>query len=142
MRVVLALFLGLASFTAQAAVIGSCDGLDSIGNLIGQPKTYANGAIKVAYVSTEEPAAHPDHVLIFVAGEEMSLDCFAVSASDDRGGFGSVGFDKIKSSYNSTRGLLLEIPVRVWAGADGKYTDENVKVRINRSVQPPLVTIE
>ena len=126
----------------QAAVIGTCEGLDSIGNLIGNPVSFAQGAVRVAYVSTEEPAASPDHLLVFVYGEFMSLNCFAISAQENQGGFGGIDMSKLKSSYDAKLGLLLTVPASVWTGEDGVYNTEILKVRINRSQEEPVVTLE
>ena len=126
----------------QAAVVGSCEGLDSIGNLVGNPVVFAQGAVKVAYVTTEEPAATPDHFLVFVYGEFMSLSCFAVSATEDQGGFGGIDMSKLKSSYDANKGLLLTVPAAVWAGEDGVYNTEILKVRINRAGEEPVVSLE
>jgi hypothetical protein len=126
----------------QAAVIGSCEGLDSIGNLIGNPVSFAQGAVRVAYVSTEEPAAAPDHLLVFVYGEFMSLNCYAISANDGQGGFGSIDMSKLASSYDAKKGLLISVPATNWTGEDGVYDTEIVKVRINRAGEEPVVTLE
>ncbi len=126
----------------QAAVIGSCDGLDLIGNLIGNPVSFAEGAVRVAYVTTEEPAAAPDHLLVFVYGEFMSLNCYAISANENQGGFGGIDMSKLKSSYDSNKGLLLTVPASVWAGEDGVYDTEWLKIRINRAGEEPVLTLE
>jgi hypothetical protein len=50
---------------------GLRSGLDSISNLVGNVRSFAEGAIRVAHVDTEEPAAAPEHLLIFVAERRM-----------------------------------------------------------------------
>ena len=45
-------------------------------------RTFANGAIKVGHISTEEPAAAAEHLLIYVRSKNGRDDCFAVSARD------------------------------------------------------------
>ncbi len=97
------------SISASAAGIHSCDGLDSIGGLIAT-KTVDN--VKLAYVSTEEPAAAPDHLLVFIYGAEMSQTCTAISLNSQGSGFGYVNLSSLKSvSYNSEKGRLFEITV-------------------------------
>jgi hypothetical protein len=59
--------------------------LNSIANLVEPVKDFANNAIRVAHISTEEPAAAPDHLLIFVSVEPMGVECFAVSAGHNFG---------------------------------------------------------
>jgi hypothetical protein len=83
----------LSSVPAHAAPAGAVHdrrGLDSIGNLVGNVRSFAQGAIRVAYVSTEEPASGSEHLLFFVAEEPMGLGCFAVSANADGRGFSSI----------------------------------------------------
>jgi hypothetical protein len=84
------------------AVLHSCEAsLDSIGNLIDPVRSFANGAIRVAHISTEEPAAASEHLLIFVRVQEgIGDDCFAASASHESGywGFYLLDFPKIRAS--------------------------------------------
>jgi hypothetical protein len=65
---------------ADTAMIHSCQAsLDSVGNHVEPVRTFANGAIRVAHVSTEEPAAASEHLLIYVRTKEgIGDDCFAV----------------------------------------------------------------
>jgi hypothetical protein len=142
MKYLLGLVMLVASMSAQAASVGVCDGLDSIGNLIGNTKSFAQGGVKVAYVSTEEPAAHPDHVLLFVYGNEMQIDCYSINAGPEQSGFGSVDMSKLTSSYDSAKGLLLTLPANVWTGNDGEYKTEVLKIRVNRSSETPKITLE
>ena len=65
---------------AAPAVVHKCGSLDSIANLVEPVKDFANNAIRIAHISTEEPTAAPDHLLIFVSVEPMGEECFAVSA--------------------------------------------------------------
>ena len=112
--------------TPVLAVVHSCEAsLDSIGNLVEPVQNFANGAIRVAHISTEEPAAVSEHLLIFIRVKEgIGDDCFAVRASHETGywGFYSLDFTKVRVSYNDQKGLLLRIPARVYDSdtADGK----------------------
>jgi hypothetical protein len=142
MKLLPVLALALFSLSARAASIGDCEGLDSIGNLIGQTKSFAENNVKVAYISTEEPASSPDHLLIFVYGEEMSVTCASVNAGEEKHGFGYINMAKLTSSYDRAKGLLITFPGSVWTGEDGKYRDELVKVRIDRSGSEPKITLE
>jgi hypothetical protein len=142
MKIFSLLALLLISVSAHAAVTGTCENFDSIGNLIGNTKTFAKGAVKVAYISTEEPATSPDHLLIFVYGDEMSINCTSINAGPEAHGFGSIAMDKLKATNDDTKGLLLTFPANVWTGEDGKYKTEMVKVRVNRSGRVPAITIE
>lgn len=142
MKTLIAFTLLLLTTTAQAAVIGSCEGLDSIGNLVGSPKSFAQGAVRVAHVSTEEPAAAPEHLLIFVYGEEMSVSCAAVSAAEGMLGFGSIDMEKLTASYDPAKGLLLSVPVYTRTPDGERSHKEILKVRVNRKEYEPKVTLE
>jgi hypothetical protein len=146
LTLILALAVIPGPTSAAPAVVHGCDGLDSIGNLVGGVRGFANNAIRVAHVSTEEPPSAPDHLLIFVALEPMGYECFAVSAasydSDHYRGFYSLNVAKIRASYDEQKGLLLRVPVSVF---DSEKTVAkpagDIKVRINRK-NGNSVTIE
>ncbi|MGE4130954.1 MAG: hypothetical protein AB7F86_04915 [Bdellovibrionales bacterium] len=126
-------FLAIAlhfSSSAFAAATHECGHLDSIGMLIGQTKTFGDN-VKVAYVSTEEPAAAPDHVLVFVYDNEMGIYCTAISMSSTGRGFGSVDMSSLKSTgYDSKLGRLLEITV-LQPNPDGAGKREVIRFRAN-----------
>lgn len=103
------------------AVVHSCEAsLDSIGNLVEPVRNFADGAIRVAHISTEEPAAASEHILIFVRvplQQGIGDDCFAVSAQSESEpgyrGFYALDFAKLRASYDEQKGLLLRIPASV-----------------------------
>jgi hypothetical protein len=117
---------------AAPAVVHKCGSLDSIANLVEPVKDFANNAIRIAHISTEEPAAAHDHLLIFVSAEPMGDECFAVSAGRNLG-FYSLDVAKTEASYDAQKGLLLVVPVSVFDPdkGDGKSAGD-VKVRVNR----------
>jgi hypothetical protein len=126
-----------------AAAVHNCQGLDSIGNLIGNVRFFAEGSIRIAHISTEEPAAAPDHVLIFVATDPMGLECFAVSETAEGHGFGSIDFDGLHASYDATKGLTLTIPVKRYNNSTGASKPAGeVKVIVNRKGGATAVKIE
>ena len=53
----------------------------SIANLVEPVKEFANNAIRIAHVSTDEPAAAPDHLLIFESDSPAGDAWFAFYAS-------------------------------------------------------------
>ena len=108
-----ALALAAMPFSANAAALGSCENLDSISNLVGNVQRFAEGAIKVAYISTEEPAAASAHLLIYTLVEPMGYDCVSVDLNKEGTGFYSIDFDQLKSSYDTKDGLVLKVPVNV-----------------------------
>ena len=129
----------LVSFSAAATGTHGCENLDSIGNLIGQTKSFPG--VKVAYVSTEEPAAAPDHVLVFVYGDEMSIDCTAVSMNRAGSGFGSVDMNSLKSiGYDAKTGRLLQIDVYA-PNYDGRG-GERMTIKFRANALTGKVTLE
>jgi hypothetical protein len=121
--------------------------LRSIGNLVDPVKSFANGEIRVAHVSTEELAAAPEHLLIFVSPlVGMGPDCFAISAAkypdseDSYQGYYALEFDKLHASYDDRKGLLLRIPASIGDGGEQKPVGD-LKIRINRK-NDNSVTVE
>jgi hypothetical protein len=103
------------------AVVHSCEAsLDSIGNLVEPVRSFADGAIRVAHISIEEPAAASEHILIFVRvplQQGIGDDCFAVSAQSESGyrGFYALDFAKLRASYDDqkdSRYLQISAPVQ------------------------------
>jgi hypothetical protein len=149
LTLILTLSVISGSTSAAPAVVHNCDGLDSIDNLVGHVRRFANGDIRIAHVTTEEPAAAPDHLLIFVAADAPigPAECFAVSAeaynSDHYRGFHSLSLAKIRASYDAQKGLLLRVSVNV-ANPESKLGFKpagDIKVRVNRK-SGNSVTIE
>jgi hypothetical protein len=137
-----ALLVSLSAHASPLAAVHDCGGLDSIGNLIGNVRSFAQGAIRVAYVTTEEPAATPDHLLIFVAEEPMGAGCYAVSANADGRGFSSVDMNGLQATYDSNKGLLISVPVYSYDLDKGSVPAGRVKVRISRKKNNNSVSIE
>jgi hypothetical protein len=123
--------------------------LDSIGNLVEPVRKFAKGDIRVAHVSTGEPAAASEHLLIFVTapdnegGSVGAVDCFAISARRDDepgyGGFYALDFAKLRASYDNAKGLLLRVPASVNDSGDEKPVGD-IKVRINRQNENSVTT--
>lgn len=129
--IVLMSLFASSAFAATLGGVHDCEGLDSIANLIGNTKFLADGNFRLAHVSTEEPAAASDHLLIFISSEEMSLSCYAVSAAADGTGFSDVDFDNIKESYpTDAKGVLLTVPVSVYNHETGSSDPKTVYVRV------------
>jgi hypothetical protein len=155
-RKTLAVVTALGVFSAPLAharhgnaVVHSCEAtekffsLDSISNLVDPIRPFASGEIRVAHISTEEPAAASEHLLIFIRSKEGNgIDCFAVSPPSESGrlGFYSLDFSQLRASYDERRGLLLRIPATVNDGGEGQSAGD-IKVRINRKYDNS-VTIE
>jgi hypothetical protein len=148
MRHLWVVFVLLGS-AASAAEVGACFELDRISNLVGQPKTFAEGKIRIAHVDTGgEPVCCSSHLLVFIPSDEIGNQCFAISqraATGDRSptGFSNIEFARIKGSYDAKRGLLLSVPYTLYnldggKGDRGKPGSTNVRVNLQKG----SVTIE
>jgi hypothetical protein len=132
----------LTTYPANAAAIHDCGRLDSIGNLVGNVRSFAQGAIRVAYISTEEPAAAPEHLLIFVEEGSAGARCFAVSATADGRGFAAIDFKALEATYNSDKGLLISIPATTDPSLRTLVSTGRIKVRVDRRQGNNAVSIE
>jgi hypothetical protein len=138
-----AVLVSLSAHASPAAAVHDCGPLDSIGNLIGNVRSFGNGAIRVAYISTEEPVAASDHLLIFVAEEPMGAGCYAISANAEGRGFGQIDIDGLTGSYDPNEGLLLSVPVSTYDPDKAVLLPVgHLKVRISRNNNSNSVTIE
>ena len=99
---------------------GPCSDLDRISYLVDQTKSFSNGKIKIAHVDTDgEPVCCSEHLLIFIPSAEIGSQCFAVSQtagqdSTSARGFHRIEFNRITASYDPKRGLLLNVPYRLY----------------------------
>lgn len=133
----------LLSLSSRAAAIHECGELNRIENLMQSKMKFAQGEVSLAYVTTEEPAAHPDHLLVFVSGPEMSVNCFAISASAEGSGFAGIDMKGVTASYDTTRGLLIKVPVaNYYTGTGHSPVDEILKIRVNRATYPATVSLD
>ena len=114
--------------------------------MLNRLKTLPMGAIRVAHISTEEPAAASEHMLIFVRvplQQGIGDDCFAVSAQSgsESGyrGFYALDFAKLRVSYDDKKGLLLRIPASVNDSGNEKRVGD-IKVRISRKNDNSVTT--
>jgi hypothetical protein len=140
MRYVWALLVVLRS-AAEAA------DLDRISNLVGQTKSYSEGKIRIAHVNTDgEPVCCSSHLLVFIPNREIGSQCFALSQKAAEGskgqlGFNSIEFNRIASSYDPHRGLLLNVPYTLYGPDGGRGKAGSVKLRVDlraRGLLPPI----
>jgi hypothetical protein len=128
----------LLSTSAFGAGLHDCNGLDSIGNLIAAKSI---GSVKVAYVSTEEPAVAPDHVLIFIYDQQMGHTCTAISQDVEGRGFGFVDMTTLKSiAYDAQKGRLFQIKVTL--PRTGMEDGEIEKIQFRTNAITGKVTLE
>jgi hypothetical protein len=138
-----AALFSLSAHASPAAAVHDCGDLDSIRNLISDVRSFANGLIHMAYISTEEPVAAPEHLLIFVAEEPRGAGCYAISANADGRGFYNVDMKGLTASYDPNKGLLLSVPVSAYDPEKAVAVPiGRVKVRVSRKNNNNSVTIE
>ncbi len=136
--------------TSHAQSLNGCDWLSSAAN-IWEPwedntKTYANGAIRIAKIGTDDPACCTAHLLILSPGEPgppgWIRSCNILSSSNGLG-FNEVFLEDITTSYDPAKGLLLSVPIGFY-DPENAYTDpdlfQTINVRINQATG--TVTLE
>jgi hypothetical protein len=122
---------------ARAAEIGPCNDLDRVSFLVGQTKSYAEGKIRVAHVDTDgEPVCCSSHLLILIPSPEIGSQCFALSQKaakdpDSAQGFSDIEFARIKATYDARRGLLLNVPYRLYSAEGGRGKSGSASVRVD-----------
>lgn len=139
--------LALATLPAavSAQVITECGWVGNPGNIM-EPwaetsRTFANGAIRVAWLDTGgEPACCSSHLLILSPSsdgqdEPVFRQCRVASAQEGSG-FYAVDVPGITASYEPSKGLLLSVPVGHWH--EGIETGqppiwERMEIRINQA---------
>ncbi|WP_370208176.1 hypothetical protein [Pararhodobacter marinus] len=142
--VLLAAGLLALPLSAPAQVIADCDWAGSAATIV-EPweqtsRTFANGAIRIAWSDTAEPACCAAHVMILHpsgdgSDEPAYRQCSLLSA-DRNTGFYDVDIAGVTASYDPAKGLLLTVPVRYWH--EGVERGEPglpgaVRVRINQA---------
>ena len=130
----------LIATSAASQSIQDCDWVASAANLV-EPwsettQTYANGAIRVAFLDTGgEPACCSNHMLILSPHPEYGQACHVLSDRPGEG-FSRVFVTDVETSYEPGKGLLLHVPVGRFDPDTGS-TDPNslmrVPVRVNQA---------
>ncbi|WP_068301251.1 hypothetical protein [Pararhodobacter sp. CCB-MM2] len=140
-----ALMFSALPLAATAQVIGDCQWAATASNIV-EPwsettRTFANGAIRVAWVDTGgEPACCSSHLMILSPSGDGSDEpvfrmCHEASARPNEG-FYSVDVPGITASYDPAKGLLLSVPVGHWhQGIEQGQPPiwERMEIRINQS---------
>ena len=134
-----------SAFPAGAQVVGECDWIANPGNIMepwdAHSRTYANGAIRVAWLDTGgEPVCCSSHLLVLHpsgSGDDAPVyrACHVVSAQPGMG-FYDLDIAGIAASYDPARGLLLSVPVGHWHAAMDSGAGpirERLEIRINQA---------
>lgn len=135
MRTLAALALMASPAFAEPAV-GDCEGWQANARNVDwtQPSpTFANGAIRLIALDTEEPAAAAFHLMVlYPDADEMFLDCKLISAGLEGSGFAGINLGGVISNYDPAKGLLINVPITAF-GADGDDLEASILVTINRA---------
>jgi hypothetical protein len=121
----------------DGAEVGPCNDLDRISILVGQTKSYSRGKITIAQVDTDgEPVCCSSHLLVLIPNREIGRQCFALSqkaakGSDGQVGFNRIEFNRITVSYDTQRGLLLNVPYRLSSPDGGRGRPGKVNLRVD-----------
>ena len=146
--------LVLGSVSAEAAVVGQCGALNNLENLVEpweqNTKTFYNGQVRIALVDTGgEPVCCSTHLVILVPrNDEMGgSECFVFSQTQydmEDGpsymGFQGIDFQKIKASYDPSKGLTLSVPYSTYVdGIDSEYGVAKVLINLSKATPVRLV---
>ena len=146
--------LAVSATPAAAVAVYPCGSLNRM-DIIWEPweqhsKTFYEGQVRVSLIDTwGEPACCSMHIAVLMPPPEdepgMAVACFAVSATagteEAHGmGFSGIGWDKLKTEYDASRGLLISFPYGVYDADTGSSRPGGIaKVRINmaeRTIKP------
>lgn len=144
MRILSLITVVLSSIAANAAVAHECGSLDSIGNLVDNLVMFRYGGVKVAHVSTEEPAASSDHILVFTYNDEAGGSCTAISngAAFEGQGFANINMKTLKQvSYDAEKGVLLQVKVGIPNG-ENSMNPKSADLKIRANYETGKVTLE
>ena len=135
-----------AAIPVTAAEVRECDFAASLQTLV-EPwekniRSYYNGQVRVARVDTGgEPACCSTHLLIMIPSKDEPAEGRVCKVVGDKGttGYQDIAIDKIKTSYDAKRGLLISFPFKRYI--DGvKFTPGVGRVRVN--LQAATVKVE
>lgn len=143
MRGLVALCATLCFGTAAHAepAVGDCQGWQANAANVdwSQPSpTFAEGAVRLVALDTEEPAAAAFHVMVLMPGDaEFGQLCYLVSNDLEGSGFAALDLARAVTSYSPATGLSVTMPVGVIA-ANGDV--ENIPMLLIIDQSAPSVT--
>jgi len=130
-RLWLAIGLALLAAPATAQSVGGCDTWQANARNVDwsdPTRSFANGAIRLIALDTEEPAASAFHIMvIYPDPDQQFLDCRLVSLASGRG-FGGISLQRTEASYDPARGLTLTVP-----GTTGEGDALAITFTVNRA---------
>ena len=134
--VALASVFALAGQGALADVTRDCGTFEANArNLVLPPeigiRTFAEGAIRMFYLDTGgEPACCSSHLMVVLPSPEDPGDICTLISNERNFGYGGLDLAGAVASYDAATGLSVDVPVRVFDGAD--FVDETLTVTINQ----------
>ncbi len=133
LSLVLSLFaIANARAEADREVRNCSDANLGIESIVLPAKSFYNGQVNVFVTDTVEPAAASFGLAIVTpdfADPVGGSNCRAITH------LSGVDINKIKSSYDSDKGLLLTVPYRVYNGEGTEPAKAPLKIRINLKKQ-------
>jgi hypothetical protein len=119
----LAAAMVLAAWPAGAAIVRDCDtGEARADNLMMPPaqsiRTFANGAVRLMWLDTIEPACCSSHLMVTLpAPEELGLVCVLISRGEWMG-YGGFDLPRAQATYDPATGLTVQVPANIWNGEE------------------------
>ena len=133
--------LVLTPAAAPGQVLEECGWVGNPANIVEpwaeNSRTFANGAIRIALLDTEEPVCCGFHLLILSPPGQVEgpgyRRCHVVSDRAGGLGFNHIDFAAITASYDPALGLRVDVPF--WRYTDGldRGRPGRLAVRINQA---------
>ena len=97
-------------------------------------KTFANGAVRLAYLDTEEPANASAFLLVLTPPHDElgSRHCKIISMLDGMG-FAGITFGGLIAGYDPAIGLTFAIPVTRYLANSADYRIQTLTVTVNQA---------
>ena len=111
--------LALAASPAAAQTVRDCDTWEAgARNVVWEDpsRTFANGAIRLVSLDTEEPACCYAHLLVLYPDPEMGYQtCALVSGPNDLG-LAGLSLKEATARYDAATGLTVSVPIGRYDG--------------------------
>ena len=122
------------------AILDCPNELASVRNIVeplrDSTRTYGNGSTRILHLDTGgEPACCSSYLAILAPDPKSELgdrQCKVLASNAHGLGFMSISMLDVSSAYDSTKGLLLTIPVKLYKDGITSVTTY-IKVRVNQS---------
>ncbi|MFO7805389.1 MAG: hypothetical protein R6V30_06920 [Paracoccaceae bacterium] len=138
MRYSLALGFTVLAQPLAAQAVTECDWRANVGAIVEpweeNTRTFANGAVRVAYIDTIEPGLSPVWIAVLsppfgVLGERQ---CRLIGLTETTG-FADMDFSTLEAEYDAATGLRMEVSVKVVDPDSSGFLTRSLAVTLDQS---------